>query len=88
MNRRSRDDIAPQISIRALSASLRIRTALGVGILALMTLKPGLSGSVLIVAKGAVGGLLVAGIDVAPSRRPPRPSCRDVRQRQEPSNCF
>ncbi len=66
----SRDDVAVagQLSIRPLTASLRVRTALGVGVLALMTLKPGLAGSALVVAAAAVGGLLVAGLP-SPRRR-------------------
>jgi hypothetical protein len=55
-------DVARRTSMRALAASLRVRVALGVGILALMTLKPGLAGSLLIVAASAAGGLLLAGI--------------------------
>jgi hypothetical protein len=56
----SRDDLAGQRSIRPLTASLRVRVALGVGVLALMTFKPGLAGSLLVVAAAAVGGLLAA----------------------------
>jgi hypothetical protein len=55
---KSLDDVPPPIPVRALDASLRVRVALGVGILALMTLKPGLAGSLLILAAAAIGGLL------------------------------
>jgi hypothetical protein len=58
----SRADLARRISMSALAASLRVRFALGVGVLALMTLKPGLAGSLLLMAAAAVGGLLGAGI--------------------------
>lgn len=42
---------------RALPASLRMRVALGIGVLALMTLKPGATGAAGIVALATVAGL-------------------------------
>lgn len=47
-------------SLRSAAApvvSLRLRIAFGIGILALMTMKPGIAGSFLIVAAAVVGGL-------------------------------
>jgi hypothetical protein len=52
---------------RALEASLRVRVALGVGILGLMTVKPGTAGSVLLLAGAAAAGALASA--VAPTRR-------------------
>ncbi|HEU4366529.1 MAG TPA: hypothetical protein VFT13_13820 [Candidatus Krumholzibacteria bacterium] len=45
-------------SHHALAASLRVRAALAVGILALMTMKPGIAGSFLALAAAIVAGLL------------------------------
>lgn len=56
-----RDAFRSLRSGRTLSASLRLRIALGVGILGLMTVKPGAAGSWLILAAAAAAGL-VAGI--------------------------
>src|SRR5260370_11781297 len=44
----------------ALTASLRLRIAIGIGILALMTLKPGVTGSWLIMAAAALSGLVAS----------------------------
>ncbi len=57
------------LAARALPASLRIRIALGVGIVGLMTVKPGAAGSWLMLGAAAVGGVIAA---VAP-RPSPRP---------------
>lgn len=59
---------------RPLAASLRIRVALGVGILGLMTAKPGAAGSWLILALAAAAGV------VAGALAPSAPSARDARQ--------
>lgn len=52
----------------ALSASLRVRIALGVGVLALMSLKPGALGSAVVLAAAFLGGL-IACVPLA-ARRP------------------
>jgi hypothetical protein len=49
----------------ALALSHRLRTAVGVGILALMTMKPGAAGSLLILAAAIVAGL-IASLQVRP----------------------
>jgi hypothetical protein len=51
----------------ALTASLRLRIAIGIGILGLMTIKPGAAGSLLILAAAALSGL-VASIPFAARR--------------------
>lgn len=50
----------PLRSGQALTASLRLRIALGVGILGLMTVKPGAAGSWLILAAAAAAGLIAS----------------------------
>jgi hypothetical protein len=44
----------------ALTASLRLRIAIGIGILGLMTIKPGAAGSLLILAAAALSGLVAS----------------------------
>ncbi len=50
----------PLRSGQVLSASLRLRIALGVGILGLMTVKPGAAGSWLVLAAAAAAGLIAS----------------------------
>jgi hypothetical protein len=61
------DDARAGLSSGALAASLRLRIALGVGIIALMTVKPGLVGSLVTLVTAAAAGLVAAGLAV-PSR--------------------
>ncbi len=58
-----------ELSAGALAASLRLRVAIGVAILALMTFKPGTAGSTLVLAAAAVLGI-AAGLPVAEPRQP------------------
>ncbi len=59
-----------ELAAGALTASLRLRLAIGVGILALMTFKPGAAGSTLVLAAAAVLGI-AAGLPLASPRALP-----------------
>lgn len=71
------ENVRSLLSARSLVLSFRLRVALGVGIVALMTLKPAPLPSAIILAAAVAAGLAAGLLPGAAAARPPGASARD-----------